>query len=323
MKTKIYQVNGYSFVDIKTKNLDVVFCDLGASIYSIEFCGDLMALTPQNEDDFFSCNIYHGKTIGRFPNRIKGNHIELDNKLYSLENNEGPNVLHGGKSGLSTKKFSYKINENDSSVEVVFTYLSKHLESGFPGNINIQVTYVIHDSSIEIIHEATSDMDTIFSLTNHAYYNVGSPNLDNLSLCINSSRYIHPNQIDLIPEDVRLVDDSLNFKNGKKIMNNINDDCLLATKANGYDHFYIFDSININEPAISLSSDKYVMNIFTDYEGTQIYSDNYEDEIKFKNVNRKVHRGIAIEPGYMTNKITMLRKNDKYKHKIMLKFERR
>ena len=77
-----YQISSVSFIEIITKNLKVTLCDFGASIYSIYFDDTLMTQTLVNEKDFLNSGVYHGKTIGRTANRIKGTSIYINNKEY-------------------------------------------------------------------------------------------------------------------------------------------------------------------------------------------------------------------------------------------------
>ena len=81
---------------------------------------------------------YFGATIGRFGNRIAKGKFSLDGKQYTLFTNNGANTLHGGKKGYQAVVWDAK-QLNDSTLEL--TYLSKDMEEGFPGNLNIKVTY--------------------------------------------------------------------------------------------------------------------------------------------------------------------------------------
>ena len=69
-----------------------------------------------------------------------------------------------------------------------------------------------------------------------------------------------------------------------------------------------------------LKSKDVQIKISTDFEGVQIYTDNYEDDIEYFNTHEKLNRGIAIEPmdNYLNRKI--LKQNNKYSHYIKYKF---
>ncbi len=81
---------------------------------------------------------YYGGTIGRYGNRIAKGHFSLDGKQYTLAINNAPNTLHGGKKGYQDVVWDAK-KINDQTLEL--TYLSKDMEEGFPGNLNIKVNF--------------------------------------------------------------------------------------------------------------------------------------------------------------------------------------
>jgi len=300
----------------------VIFAKLGASIYSIEYKGKQITLTP-NFEDFKKTGLYHGKTIGRVGNRIKGNKIVCDNKEYIIENNEGDNTLHGGINGISSKNFDYLINEEKDYTEVIFSYLSPDLESGFPGNLAIKVIYKIFENTakIKLNLKANTDKETLCSLTNHAFFMLGEEDETNLKLTIKASTYILPRKEDLIGICREKVPNYLDFKDGRMIMKDINHPVLMDGKTQGYDHHFFFDKVGINEENIILESKKIRMKIFTDYSGCQIYTDNYPDNIKFLNTDKTIRRGIAIEPQESHLDLHYLRPGENYNHTIIYLFE--
>ena len=112
---------------IKNNNgLELALTSLGASIYSIKFCDELMTLTPQDYQDFAKDNIYYGKTIGPIPNRLKNGRIVINRKAYQLNTNEGKNTLHSSNIGLHQKMFDYEIIDKEEMTSVIFYYQKKN-----------------------------------------------------------------------------------------------------------------------------------------------------------------------------------------------------
>lgn len=124
---------------------------------------------------------YFGETIGRVANRISNARInDLNGKSYSLPANNGPNTLHGGSSGWGKKDFEgptpTKRNGRDA---VMFKYLSKDGEEGFPGTVELRFWYIagtekddgVDKTSVEIEYEAELVGDeveeTAVAVTNH------------------------------------------------------------------------------------------------------------------------------------------------------------
>ena len=303
-------------------NLKVTLCNLGASIYSIYYDDKLMTLTPSKISDFSKICFYHGKTIGRTCNRIKGNTITINNEKYTIENNEGPNTLHGGIHGISGCKFNMQTNPNsDSSINIIYTYTSPEFESGYPGNLSIKVTYTIplKSTELKIQIEADTDKDTLCSLTNHAYYTIGEKDLSNVSLKINAGHYLHTCPDDLIGIEKRELTPYLDFREIKPIFKDINESEMINSKAKGYDHHYYFDKVDCCNAQAVLKGSQYQMEIITDYSGMQIYSDNNEGG-EFIDVVGNCRRGIAIEPQESQLDNRILKKGEHYNHMIKLKF---
>ncbi|HEX2396352.1 MAG TPA: aldose epimerase family protein [Bacteroidales bacterium] len=117
---------------------------------------------------------YFGSLIGRYGNRIGGAKFNLNDTVYTLAANNGPNTLHGGIKSFGKQVFNidtlYSIG--DSSV-LKLSRLSPHMEEGFPGNLQVSVTYTLTpDNEIVIEYEAETDRPTVLNLTNHSYFNL-------------------------------------------------------------------------------------------------------------------------------------------------------
>jgi aldose 1-epimerase len=142
---------------------------------------------------------YFGATIGRFGNRIAKGKFTLDGKVYTLATNNGQNTLHGGKKGFQYVVWDAK-QPNDHTLEL--SYLSKDMEEGFPGNLNVKVTYSLtDDNELKMDYEATTDKRTVVNLTNHAFFNLngeGSGSILNHVLQIYADQYT-PVDTTLIP----------------------------------------------------------------------------------------------------------------------------
>lgn len=324
MSYKIEKISGFNFIKITHNNFEVTFSDLGASIYSIFLDKKSMLLTPKNIADFASPKLYHGKTVGRTGNRIPGNEIVIDNKKYYLENNEGKNTLHGGTNGLSTKIFAFKVDEYKLFTKVTFNYLSKDNEGGYPGNLNTKITYYVSKNkpSIKIVFDALVDKTTMCNLTNHSYFTLGEASLADLKLKISASKYLKTYQSDLLPIKKDKVFSELDFRKPKPILKDISCPLFHGGKLEGYDHHFYFDNPKKHNNIV-LKGSKYALTIDTDFDGVQIYTDNFEDDIEFIQINVNVNRGIAIEPqdDYLNRKF--LEKNVQYKRYIKYIFKYR
>jgi aldose 1-epimerase len=92
-----------------------------------------------------SKNPKYGATCGRVAGRIENATFKLNNDIYELEANNGPNCLHGGSNGWDTHvwkaKQVSKMMQIGTKTEiqmlngVEFKRTSPHDEAGFPGEV--------------------------------------------------------------------------------------------------------------------------------------------------------------------------------------------
>ncbi|WP_149275263.1 aldose epimerase family protein [Pareuzebyella sediminis] len=129
-----------------------------------------------------------GACVGRYAGRISKGFV-LDRETYPLYTINGVH-LHGGKEGFAKKQWTIdKIGREDEPF-VQLSYLSNHLEEGYPGNLKASVTYKLVDNALHIIHEAISDRTTVVNLTNHSYFRLDSEDtVSDYRLQLNCSHY--------------------------------------------------------------------------------------------------------------------------------------
>lgn len=122
--------------------------------------------------DYILDPYYIGATIGRYANRVKAGKLIIDNKCYQLSVNEAGanNHLHGGLSGFN-KKLWQIVRQTDDRVDLAYTSLDN--EEGYPGKLNVVVSFVLNnDNELWIHYQATTDKTTIVNLCNHSYFNL-------------------------------------------------------------------------------------------------------------------------------------------------------
>ncbi|MFE3514066.1 aldose epimerase family protein [Streptomyces sp. NPDC059166] len=112
---------------------------------------------------------YFGATVGRYANRIAGGAFAIDGRTYRVTPNEGRNTLHGGAVGFD--KRVWEAREVPGGVR--FSLVSEDGEEGFPGRLEVSVTYTLdEDGALRIGYRATTDAPTVVNLTNHTYWNL-------------------------------------------------------------------------------------------------------------------------------------------------------
>lgn len=124
-------------------------------------------------DEYLAHSPYFGALVGRVAGRIGDARFELDGKTYQLEKNEGENILHGGPDNFSKRMWDAERLETADAIGVVFSLTSPDGDNGFPGNLDVRVTYTLNNANEwRIKYEAKSDAATVFNPTNHVYFNL-------------------------------------------------------------------------------------------------------------------------------------------------------
>ncbi len=112
---------------------------------------------------------YIGAIVGRCANRIANARFTLDGKTYQLAANIGCDHLHGGREGFD--KRVWRAACGVSGIELRYT--SPDGEEGYPGNLDVRVTYTLTDrNELAVEYFATTDQPTPVNLTQHSYFNL-------------------------------------------------------------------------------------------------------------------------------------------------------
>lgn len=240
-----------------------------------------VVLGYDNVDQYVKSDGNYGALIGRYGNRINQAKFTLDETEYTLPANDGMHCLHGGPLGYHTRMWDAK-QLNDQALEL--TYLSKDGEAGFPGNLDIKVTYTLtDDNAVDIKYEATTDKKTVVNLTNHSYFNLsGVPGSDVLDqeIMINADNYT-PVDETLIPTGISTVAETpLDLRTPVAIGKHINEPFDQLQKGRGYDHNWV---LNSNGDKNVLAAKAYsptsgiALEVYTNEPGIQFYTGNFMD----------------------------------------------
>jgi len=117
--------------------------------------------------------VFFGCVVGRFANRIANATFPLVGVNYKLCANDGKNCLHGGKPGYHKMVWKAETFSNTREAGVLFRRTSEDGEQGFPGNLDLRVSYSLTtDNDIIIRYNAKTDAPTPVNLTNHTYFNL-------------------------------------------------------------------------------------------------------------------------------------------------------
>lgn len=222
---------------------------------------------------------FFGALIGRYGNRIAKGKFTLDGSEYALAKNDGPNHLHGGVKGYDKVVWDAEEFETDNAVGIKLHRLSKDGEEGYPGNLDVTVTYTLKDNNTLVFdYTATTDKASPVNLTQHSYFNLAAGgDIKSHELMISASKY---NVIDstLIPTgELREVKGTpFDFTAAKPIGKDL---VAAGGKPIGYDHNFILDTKSTKDLAVRVvePTSGRTMEVYTDQPGVQFYSGNFLD----------------------------------------------
>jgi aldose 1-epimerase len=230
-------------------------------------------------------NPHFNALIGRHGNRINEGKFELNGVAYELPQNSKGHHLHGGWDGLDRVVWNAKLLQTNEYAGVELNYHSPEGEEGYPGNMDITVTYKLtNDNEMIIEYSATTDAPTLCNLTNHNYYNLTGAQENNFGhvLKINAD-HITPTDAGLIPtgEFTKVDGTPFDFRTAKPIGQDINADHPQIQLAGGFDHNFVLKEDATNP--LTFAAEVYEpksgrgMAIYTTEPGLQFYSGNFLD----------------------------------------------
>lgn len=229
-------------------------------------------------EDYYTHGQYFGAIIGRYANRIAGGQFTLNGVTRTLCKNDGANHLHGGAHGFNAHIWQIE-KADESSVTLFMT--SPDGEEGYPGKLDLHVTYRLDGGALSIRYDAVSDQDTVFNPTNHAYFNLGGH--DACSILSHTLRleadFFTPANAGLIPcGELKTVESTaFDFRKDMPIGLHIEDDDPQLRMAGGYDHNFVLRG-NHGTPRssglLSCPETGITMEVLTTMPGIQVYTDN-------------------------------------------------
>jgi aldose 1-epimerase len=224
-----------------------------------------------------------GPVVGRYANRIAHGQFELDGNQYQLPINNNGQTLHGGLKGFDLVVWDV---DHVTANEIQLSYTSPDGEDGFPGTVEVKMTYTLTaDNAFQITYSATTDQPTVINLSNHAMFNLkgeGNGTITDHIISINAS-HITPVDSVLIPTgEITAVEGTpFDFRTATVIGERINDDHPQLKHGRGYDHNWVIDRKTENDvewlATVYEPASGRVLEVWSDQPGLQFYSGNFFD----------------------------------------------
>ena len=261
-------------------------------------------------EEYFENGIMFGATVGRNVNRISNARFEIDGKEYHVAKNRGKHNIHSDKEhGFHKVLWDSEIIDDHA---VKFTYVSPDGEQGFPGTLVTNIIYTVTETNGLIVsYHAVSDKKTLINLTNHNYFNLGgheSGTIENTKVRIYADEFTPINEDTIPTGEIRKVEHTpMDFREWKKIKNDLYDEDEQLEKGKGYDHNFVIRNkdCGFRKMAEALDEEQGIkMEVYSDLPGLQFYTGNTMKSTKGKGgVIYGKGCGFCMEPHYFPNSI--------------------
>ncbi len=329
----VYQGKEVHALTLENEFIQLKLIDFGARIVScvLKENGADIVQGFDSLDGYLNGVRYMGTTVGRLCNRLGKGKFELNGVEYQTPVNNGPNTLHGGPNG-----FDYQIFDviEQSDTHVVYRYFSRHLEEGFPGNLELKITYRLLNDGFTFESCAESDQDTLCSITNHAFFNMNGCESDT---AMNHKVTVFADQVGCSDADGLTLSEAFDvtgtpfdFRNGAVVGKMLQHETDNEQMKNGHgiDHCFVLNGTGLKQAAI-VEGDSAVMEVKTTLPCMHFYSGNFlNGTVSGKHGTVYQYRSsMCFEPEYYPNAIQyevwekpILKKGEVQKHVTEYRF---
>jgi aldose 1-epimerase len=252
--------------------------------------------------------------VGRYANRIAGGGFTLDGRFYKLAGADPKTAIvsHGGPGGFSSRLWTPTILDRSAAAGVSLRYISADGENGFPGALEVTVTYTLTDDDVlRIDYRATTTRPTVLNLTNHSYFNLGGPQAGPIygeMLQVFASHFTPTDAHQVPTGEIRsVVGTPFDFRQAARVADRIYSSEPQMLLARGLDHNFVLDksadgamtrAVRLYDPGSGR-----ILEVWTTEPGVQVYSANFFNGTAVGASGRALRQGdgLAFETQHFPN----------------------
>ena len=300
--------------------MKVSISDLGATLVSWHApdragrLGDIL-LGHDTPAEYLASTTYMGGLIGRWANRIAGARFTLDGIEYTLDRNEGDNLLHGGSTGFN--RLHWEAAEDNGTL--VMRLESPEGDAGFPGHVTVQVRYTLDDDgTLTLAYEAITDAPTPLNLTSHPYFNLSGQAASDVRghvVSIDAQAYFEVDAAMIPCRRAEVAGNAFDFRQSAPLGARLDWPNTQLALAQGFDHCYVLSEAleaaagtrpvrqvaRVYEPGSGRE-----LSVLTDQWGLQFYTGNHlEGEKGRGGLVYSKYAGLCLEAGGFPDQINM------------------
>lgn len=254
-------------------------------------------------EDYFENTKLLGSTVGPYAGRIWPAKLTLNEEVWPLDSLLNRPYLHSERANLARKSFTISdVGEDFVTLKTVH----QHLASGYPGTLEVFVTYRFEEDVMTIEYKAHSDQDTYLNLTHHSYFNLSGQlkrDVTSHTLTIPASFVYTLLENGAPGERVEVKGTVFDFQHAKPLKNAL--ETLQSTKIKGLDHPF---NLKENQPIIlddPISGRR--LSIQTSYESVVVYSNNHLiNHLFLPKQKDRYYLGVCLETQHLPNDVNLL-----------------
>ena len=303
-----------------------------------------IALGYNDVESYIRNSPYFGAIIGRVGNRIGNGGFTLDGQRYDIAPTSAPGErpiqLHGGPEGFDKRIWQANPTIRDGEAVLELQYRSEDGEEGYPGNLDVVVTYTLTSANeLKIDYQAVSDKPTPVNLTNHSYFNLKGEGkgdiLDHVAK-IDAWAIVEVDS-DMIPTGQLLpvAGTPFDLNSPIRVGNKIDEPHPQLQYAGGFDHSYVFET---TDGKLRLVAEVYepetgrVIEVLTEEPAMQFYCGNFLDGNCIGKSGKRYEKrhGFCLETQHYPDSVnhpefpdTILRPSQKYETTTLYRFSAR